>query len=514
MRFGIFTKVIVLLAVSLNASAQVRFADMMMSLSGNKKLVVAEVPDRAALNQVQTLEEASALGRSQTYKKMLDTEANQKPVDINQIMQLVQKRKTTIVIVPGLFGEFIETRAFEEVFSRNSSEKAKWQQMVQNKLMVDDQYNLEKNQFEKVRLSDLIDVASIDDKKGNALVKVAILKTKLGSLESIGSMAEKAKIFNRRLQAFAKLNKEDNLVLLGYSRGTPLALEMVAQAQVQNLPYLAKVKAVVAYAGVILGSSLADLTDDPNTQSGRQFAAVKKLLASLKSSDHFTDRLWRGSQNTLAIGEFLASLGVNSEFDPESFLSSARSGDFQTAAMLVARVLRQFAFMSLTDFNGHVLRVTKFMNEILASVDDLKTKSRVSWFQNHVLPKNIKYYSISAAMVDPAKSTLENEIYQKRVGYNDTIDDRNLEGNRRSYEEATQFAMNDSQVAIHQSTFLPKLIQNLNPKNSDLKTEALALMQTHHWGVSLRTVNVMRDGTVNPFPRENVLMALAAYLNQ
>jgi hypothetical protein len=514
MRFGIFTKVIVLLAISLNASAQVRFADMMMSLSGNKKLVVAEVPDRAALNQVKTLDEASALGRSQTYKKMLETETNQKSIDINQIMQLVQKKKTTIVIVPGLFGEFIETRAFEEVFARKSSEKIKWQQMIQNRLMVDDQYNLEKNQFEKVRLADLIDVASIDDKKGNALVKIAILKTKLGSLESIGSMAEKAKIFNRRLQAFAKLNKEENLVLLGYSRGTPLALEMVAQAQQQNLPYLAKVKAVVAYAGVILGSSLADLTDDPNTQSGRQFIAVKKLLSNLQSSDGIFDRTWKGPQNGIAIGEFLTSLAINSEFDPDSFLMSARSGDFETVSMLVAKVLRQFSFMAVTDFNGHVLRVRKFISEILASVEDLKTKNRVAWFQNHVLPKSIKYYSISAAMVDPAKSDLENDVYQKRIGYNDTIDDRNLEGNRRSYEAATGFAMNDSQVAIHQSTFLPKLIQDLNPQNSNLNVEALALMQTHHWGVSLRTVNVMRDGTVNPFPRENVLMALAAYLNQ
>ncbi len=514
MKSGILTKIVVLLAISLNASAQVRFADIMMTLSGQKKLVVAEVPDRAALNQVKTLEEASALGRIQTYKKMLDSESNQKAVDMNSIMQLVQKKKTTIVIVPGLFGEFIETRAFEEVFARNSTEKTKWQKMVQNKLIVDDQYNLETNKIEKARLADLIDVASIDDKKGNPLVKIAILKTKLGSLESIGSGAEKAKIFNRRLQAFAQLNKEENLVLLGYSRGTPLALEMVAQAQIQNLSYLTKVKAVVAYAGVILGSSLADLTEDPNTQSGRQFVAVRKLLASLQSSENIFDRAWKGSQNSFAIAEFLSSLAINSEFNPDSILMSARSGDFESVSMLVAKVLKQFSFMAVTDFNGHVTRVRRFISEVLASVDDLKTKNRVAWFKTHILPKNIKYYSISAAMVDPAKSSLENQIYQTRIGYNDTIDDRNLQDNRRTYEKATGFAMNDSQVAIHQSTFLPKLIQNLNSQNSNLQTEALALMQTHHWGVSLRTVNVMRDGTVNPFPRENTLMALAAYLNQ
>lgn len=514
MKFRLFANLVVPFVFAVNANAQIRFADMMMTLSGQKKLVVAEIPDRSALNQVKTLDEAAALGRLQTYQKMLATDSNQKIVNVSQIKQLAKKRKMTIVIVPGLFGEFIETRAFEEVFARNSTEKTKWKQNFQNRLMVDDQYDLEANQIRKVPLADLIDVASVDDKDGQPLLKLVILKTKLGSLESIGSGVEKAKIFNRRLEAFAKLNKEENIVLLGYSRGTPLALEMVSQAESQKLTYLSKVKGLVSYAGVILGSSLADLTEDTNTQSGRQFVAVKKLFASLRTSEDIFDRGWKATQNSFAIAEFLGSLAINSDFDIESFMATARSADFQTAAMLVAKVLRQFAFLSVTDFNGHVYRVRKFITEILASVDDLKTKNRVEWFKTHTLPKSIKYFSISAAMVDPSKSKIENDIYQKRIGYNDTIDDRNLLGNRRSYEKATGFAMNDSQVAIHQSTFLPKLIQGLNPLNANLNTEALALMQTHHWGVSLRTVNVMKDGTVNPFPRENALLALAAYLNQ
>jgi len=515
MKSTVLLQIIVLLAVTINAKAEMRFADMMMTLSGQKEFVVAEVPDRAALLNVKTMEEASSIGRSQTYAKMLSHDAMQRSsADLNQIMQLVQKKKTTIVIVPGLFGEFIETRAFEEVFARNSSEKTKWQKMVQNKMMVDDQYNLEKDAFQKARLADLIDVASIDDKKGNALLKLVILKTATGSLESIGSGEEKAQIFNRRLQMFINLNKEENVVLLGYSRGTPLALEMIAQAQEKKMPYLSKVKAVVAYAGVILGSSLADVTDDPNSASGRQFVAVKKLLADLQTSDSVFDRTWKGPQNAFAIGEFFASLARTSDFDPNSFLNTARSGDFQSASMLIAKILRDLTAMSVTDFNGHVVRVRKFVSSILASVEDLKTKNRINWFKTHTLPKNLKYFSISAAMVDPAKSLQEKKIFEKNIGYNATLDDESLQGNRRAYEKATGFAMNDSQVAIHQSTFLPKLIESLNPQNANLNTEALALMQTHHWGVSLRTVNVMRDGRVNPFPRENALLALTAYLNQ
>lgn len=515
MKSKILLQIVVLLVVTVNAQAEMRFADMMMTLSGQKEFVVAEVPDRAALLNVKTMEEASSIGRAQTYAKMLSHDAMQRSsAELNQIMQLAQKKKTTIVIVPGLFGEFIETRAFEEVFARNSSEKTKWQNMVQNKMMIDDQYNLEKNAFQKSRLFDLIDVASVDDKKGNALLKLVILKTATGSLESIGSGEEKARIFNRRLQMFINLNKEENVVLLGYSRGTPLALEMIAQAQAQKMTYLSKVKAVVAYAGVILGSSLADLTDDVSTPSGRQFLAVKKLLADLQTSDTIFDRAWRGPQNALAIAQFTGSLAESTDFDPNAFLNTTVSGDFESTAKLISKVLRNLTAMSVTDFNGHVVRVRKFISSVLASVDDLKTKNRINWFKTHTLPKNLKYFSISAAMVDPAKSLQEKQIFEKNIGYNATLDDESLQGNRRTYEKATGFGMNDSQVAIHQSTFLPKLIESLNPQNANLNTEALALMQTHHWGVSLRTVNAMRNGRVNPFPRENALLALAAYLNQ
>ena len=74
--------------------------------------------------------------------------------------------------------------------------------------------------------------------------------------------------------------------------------------------------------------------------------------------------------------------------------------------------------------------------------------------------------------------------------------------------------MNDSQVAVYQSLFLPQMISNLNPQNSGLEFKQLGLLETHHWGVALEVVNKMRDGRLNPFPREKVLLALAAYLNQ
>jgi hypothetical protein len=91
--------------------------------------------------------------------------------------------------------------------------------------------DLEKYKYEKRPLSELIDAASIDDANGKPLVKVILFNTKLGSLESLGDNGKRAEIFNRRLAKYLQLTGDQNLVFLGYSRGTPLALEMVAQAK-------------------------------------------------------------------------------------------------------------------------------------------------------------------------------------------------------------------------------------------------------------------------------------------
>jgi hypothetical protein len=517
MRTHIILQFVFLLTLSLNARADYKFADFMKSLTSGKENVVTEIPDIEALSKAANFAEAQAISRGQTYPKMLLLESKTSAeLSLDSIQELIAKKLTTIVIVPGLLGEFIETRAFEEVFERNSTFKTQWSELMKKNSVTDLRFNLEKNGFDQVHLSELIDAASIDDSSGKPLVKLIILKTKLGSLESIGDNAEKSIVFNRRLQKYFELVQDQNIVMLGYSRGTPLALEMITQAEKSKLSYLGNVKAVVSHAGVVMGSSLADVTDDQNAESGRLFIAAKKLLSQLGTSNGILGRPYQFAKNSAAISEFLLALGLNSSFDPNSILKSAMSGDFRTTSMLIVKVTSELGLnlRSITDFNGRVVRVKKFISEILSSVDGLKTRNALVWWQTHTLPRNIKYLSISAAMVDPAKSSLEKQIYDSKVGYNETLDDDSLQENRRTYEKATGFALNDSQVALHQSQFLPKVIESLNPANAGLHIESLGLLQTHHWGVSLRVVNVMRDGRVNPFPREKILLSLAAYLNQ
>lgn len=498
------------------ANAEVSYPEILKSLTENKKNIVSAVPEINALNSVGSLEQARQILAKASYEKMYSSEKSltDSSINQNQILNLIKQRQITFVIVPGLLSEFIDTRAFEEIFARNSSYKMQWQNMADSAKAADKRFDLEKNSEQAEKLSDLINAASVDDSNGQALFKLIILKTHIGSLESIGDNVEKAQIFNRRLQKYFDLTQDKNMVLVGYSRGTPLALEMAVQADRNHLSYLNNVRAVVSYAGVVTGSALADVTGDASTESGRLLIAAKKLQNDLQYSQTLLDRPVKFAENSAAIAKFLYALNSNSKFDPNAFLSNARAGDFKTVAALIAKMATELGVTSISDFNGHVARIKLFIGEAIKSVEGLKTDSRLGWWKSNALPKNIQYLSLAAAMVDPDKNEFEKSIFDSRNGYSDSLDDKSLLENKRTYEKLTEVALNDSQVALHQSLFLPGVMASLNSANTGLTVKALGLLETHHWGVSLQVVNKMKDGRVNPFPREKVLWALAAYLNQ
>lgn len=500
-------------ALAVTSHSETSFPEILKSLTSDHKNIVTDIPELTALNQTESIEQARALLANKTISDAVSI-MNSAAFDQKQILNLIREKQITFVIVPGVLGEFINTRAFEEIFSRASTYKNTWNSLVRLSNATDERFDLQKNGLKTELLSDLVNAASIDDANGRPLIKVVILKTFLGSLESVGSNAEQAKIFNRRLEKYVKLSQDKNLVLLGYSRGTPLALEMLVQAKAEKLSYLKSVKTLVSYAGVVMGSTLADVTEDENSESGRLYKAAMLLYNSLKLSKTMLDRPMRMADNSAAISKFMFALGTNSKFDPEAFLSNTRSGDFKTVAALIAQVTTQLGLSSLYDFNGHVERVKLFIKKVITAADELKTSSRTAWWKSNTLPKDIQYYSIAAAMVDPDKGSLEKSIFESLEGYSNSLDDKSLLANMRSYEKLTGVSLNDSQVAVHQSLFLPGLISKLNPMNMGLKVKALGLLETHHWGVSLQVVNKMKDGRLNPFPREKVLLALAAYLNQ
>jgi hypothetical protein len=502
-------------ASSTFAVAKIGLPAILQRLTPEKNYIAAEVPQLAKLNAASSLEAAAQIVREMKYSEIaVQPKAPALPADAATFDALIRKRQLTFVIVPGLLGEFIKTRAFEEVFSRPSSYQQTWQNLAQKSGLTDPRLDLENFAYENRPIGEMIDAASIDDKNGKPLIKLIILTTRMGSLESVGDNVKQAEVFNRRLEKYVQISKDQNLVLLGYSRGTPLALEMITQAQKKNLSYLARVKGLVSHAGVIMGSSLADLTADENTDSGRLFAGARELSDSLQYSHDPLLHAVKYAENSAAIAKFVGLVALNTKPNFLSTLKTIRNGDFRAISTLILGIIDQLKLMMVTDFNGHVSRVKMLINEILISVEQLRTTSSKQWWAQHDLPKNINYYSVSAVMVDKDRGGIEQTVYEAHEGYNDTLDDDGLLDNKRTYEQATGIALNDSQVAIHQSQFLSGVIAGLNPHNQNLNFQSLGILQTHHWGVSLQAVNAESDGRVSPFPREKILMALAIYLNQ
>lgn len=512
--------VVALLASQSFAQSKLSFAAILQNLSA-KSNVSAELPNADRLYAAKTIDEAGQIVKSMDYSAI----ATQKKSVISATESagyesILRRKQLTLVIVPGLLGEFIDTRAFEDLFSKETSYKKTWQQIATRSGLTDQRLNLEKYAYENIPLSEEISAASIDDKNGQPLVKVIIFNAKLGSLESIGDNTSRAAAFNRRLEKYVQLTNDQNLVMIGYSRGTPLALEMVTQAQAQNLNYLSRVQSLVSYAGVVMGSALADVTADLSTSNGKMFAAAQKYSNSLQYDKGFTgiSSLWTKSAlqiNTEALAEFTATALQNAPPpDLQGNLNSAKKGDFGSITTLIQSVLVDLGVKAVNDFNGHVSRVKTFINAMLTAVGELRSENRAAWWKTHTLPKTINYYSLSAVMVDQNHSALEKLIFNAKEGYNDTLDDAGLLQNMHDYEKASGFALNDSQVALHQSQFLPNVIAGLNANNKDMKIQSLGILQTHHWGASLRVVNAMKDGRMNPFPREQVLTGLAIYLNQ
>lgn len=502
----------ILAMIAVKAYGQVPYSEMLKAITQDKSNIVSEIPEITALNKAQTMEQARLVLAGKSYLNIKNTEKTS-GVSGNDLQSLVSNRQITFVIVPGVLGEFIDTRAFEELFARDSIYKRQWQAIADKTGAVDQRFDLSKNTYRNEKLSNLINAASIDS-GGRALIKVIILRTQLGSLESVGTNEAQAKVFNRRLQKYFDLTGDKNIVLVGYSRGTPLALEMITQAQAKGFTYFRNVQAIVSYAGVVMGSALADVTGDLNTESGRLLAAAKKYQNDLQYSEGILDRPFKSSQNAAALATFVKALADNSKFDADMFLANTRSGDFKTVAALIVKMSAELGLGSLYDFNGHVDRVKVFISEVIKAVEGLKTSSMQTWWKTHTLPRHIQYLSLAAAMVDPEKNALEKSIFNSKEGYSDSLDDKSLLENKRVYEKLTGVALNDSQVAVYQSLFLPNVISTLNSQNSNLTIKSLGLLHTHHWGVSLQVVNKMKDGRTNPFPREAVLLSLAAYLNQ
>lgn len=229
--------------------------------------------------------------------------------DYNNSINNLKSNDTLVVVVPGIFGEFIDQVAFGEVFGQGLAKvendikgttnvksnfenkflaqvenlKSKKSTLVQDERLILKNLNasqLDTNEFDKdgypnlayeaIDMTKWIKVSSFE-RNSESLFKIAILGLEPMSLESIGPQKRLAEIYLRRLDKFLKVYKMINnnklpeqIIFIGYSRGTPVANEMLAllnnteNKEYKNFNWKNNIKAMLSLGGVSLGSSLAD----------------------------------------------------------------------------------------------------------------------------------------------------------------------------------------------------------------------------------------------------------------
>lgn len=493
------------------------------------------LPDHAviAMQKAQSLEEALNKLREADFDQLATATFEKESVSLHLGLarEKLRRQAITIVLIPGVFGEFIEGRAFEEIFSRSSTFQSEFRALIEkNKsstLVSESRFDLNAMADVKTSLGEMISAGSIDDEKGQILAKVILFNTPMGSLESLGDISARARVFNRRLEKYLQLTGDKNLLFVGYSRGTTIGLEMLSQAHASS--WIQKVHGMVSLGGVVLGSALADDLSDEDSYNSKMVSIATALMNGLNElpdrevGENVVKFAARTAlvkiANGLVWAKFVADMNLLTIQFPAASLKNLANLDMRADPSAIYPLAQKMWLhlgldKPIADYSNNVKRFKHFLAEILLAVDQLRTEKRMDWWKTHTVPSSLVYYSMPAIMPDPMKSELQKDMWDRSLGFNDTIDDQMLQNNRREYERLSGVSLNDSQVSVAQASFLPSVLSSLNSAQPALKTQFLGMLGTHHWGLALGVVNKMKtrtDGRTdrNPFPREALLEALA-----
>ncbi len=500
---------------------------------------------------------------------------------IGKVNQKLASKNVTLIIVPGYVGEWAAVNPFSEVVNDEKSEYAKqFQKNLDNSsdksIILDSNFDMslvtnahipvwrrgmdlenlnsvakeavvlgggiplsaifktptfkqvadDYSRFRKSQLLDKYFDAGSIDVDGKAQVKAVIFTNPAFSLESVQNIEDTAQIYLRRLNKYIELmnQKNEEYIILGYSRGTPIALEMLARANedLEKYPWLKQMKAMVSMGGVVYGSAIADLYLQGKLNSRRQASEGTKEFKTLAAVNGYID----GAYNLSLI-------------DPQPLIELLEGSD-KDGGSLPAFNLR--ATLEMKTELGIVTpqKIALLAEKAFDGILGMTTKARLDWWRKNTLPKNVVYYGMPAVMagpIDALKPTpgsasdlsltaaISDQDYKalanSEVAYEDSrsADNKQLKGNYKSYVEATSEktnegiqALNDSQMALYKVVFWPKINAQLNSSyKSGYKTKLLGVVGTHHWGIAY--THGLNAGTnmkqyYNNFPRTAFLKAI------
>ncbi len=479
------------------------------------------------------LESIQSLSRQFEVFKPSDLHAYGKSVPSKPYEVKAASSPITLVIVPGIFSEFIDTFAFHEVVTRKDSSFAvKFAKSLESSsnagLKNDVSFDFDTQADKEYPLSTFIRAGSIDDKNGQPIVQVMTLVSPMFSGESLGRLEDNAETYIRRIhKAFELMGTPNQIVLVGYSRGAAVALEMISTIETRKdkLPWASNIKGLLSVGGVIYGAAIADAAFDPNDPLNGLLSRLQRLANELElvpAEASTSDTLAAATRNTgrwvLASAE-LARMALKLPKADGLALENISSDlpHFDTNIHFLKTIAFEKFDFSDPSFKNYFLNIRKFkwiFGKAIDGITSLTTASRIKWWQEHTIPVHIKYLAIAGTMGDVSskEAGVWAETGNQAAFAVRALDYFALRMNYYDLFRVSKIQVTDSQVSLERARFLPELNLKLNPKQATIQASYLGVLGVDHWGMIFPYATMTKNKIHSPFPRDLLAEALGIYL--
>jgi pimeloyl-ACP methyl ester carboxylesterase len=345
-----------------------------------------------------------------------------------------------------------------------------------------------------------------------------------GSLESVGSLADNAEVMIERITQLDRLLPlEGPVYILGYSRGTNVALEVASRLSElkKTTRWADHIQGIVSLSGPIFGTPLSDPQDPPAGFPVTTLARIGEQLESCEAGEsprqrwakiHKNARVWKEAITTIIADS--QALSGPPELAWEGIKPEAIN--LKSALEVLKGVLLDDLFRlskPVREYCENLRRFQLFAGKVFEGSEVMTTDQMESWFRTHTLPEDLDYISVHASMMDASRRDQVVFEGQNKLSYD--VGSPDLQLSRTNFYQivaSSGLEMNDGFVPVHRGSFYPGLHQRLNPLQKPYATRTIGVLWQHHLGITIPAGIATADGGVSPFPRRAFLSALARFV--
>lgn len=454
----------------------------------------------------------------------------------------IPSRPVTFIVIPGIFGEFIDQLPFQSVLDDNKSRfSRKWRSSLEKAR--DKTFSLLDREDAPRTLAQLVKVGSIEQ-DNQTLCNIIVLKAESGSLETLGNLESNAAVYRRRLERiFEVIEADTDIFIIGYSRGLAVSLELVSSLHQENVAgtistanksWFDNLKGVVGLGGVFYGAKFAQ--DVLEGKAGDTSDLINGLRNTVESLDTVPEgaglkekaeiakrnlaawsklmkRMSEAENNVVARGKTFLKCDLQNAYSDErknrlrgmNFSAPNASGIFGLVTSFLKKTFHLTG--TVAGYNRNILALKQLVQAVIMGLQSLAPETRDAWWRTHELPEDLSLFSITGSMPDLCLNGFHSPLLGFQ-GFGPRSSDFNAVLRSSYYDtsasENTQ--INDSQMAH----FASRYWEQMYPEHR-YAHYYLGILGTHHFGIGFPFM--IKDDHGNGFPRATLLKAISSFIS-